>query len=237
MRMGADDGIHAVFLQKGLDLGLGLANGVVKLAAPVDHCYDEIRAGGIYIFHHLGNAFGVHLLIGAVVVLIKEIDTALATGRKGHAVHTLGKCHKGNANALHLHQGIALFLFGFVRVAVSAQRNQTGMLYSIDGRYKSGNATGNGAGIGKLQNIHTGGRQRFGETGGGAAAFAAVRLSVEIAFKIQHGQIGVAQQRQNIHKSVLEAAVTACAVYHIVCYIQITACGKVNDGLICAVGV
>ena len=71
MGVGAQDQAHAVLLQELDDVLLRGADGVVVFAAPVEQGHGEVRLFGFHRAENVGNALGIHLFIGGVVVQVQ----------------------------------------------------------------------------------------------------------------------------------------------------------------------
>src|SRR5699024_5163808 len=78
--VGADDGVHPVGLKQLFDGLLGVADGVVVLAAPVEHGNGDVRLLLLHRRHNGGDFVPVDALVGAVVVLIEHIHAVFAAG-------------------------------------------------------------------------------------------------------------------------------------------------------------
>ena len=158
----------------------------------------NIRLLGIGRFQNGGDPRSVYFLVGAGIVAIEQIYAVFAAGRQTQTAHTLGKGHDGHPDALDADHGIAAAVLEFFIAAVNTQRLQAGAADSIQGLLHADDAVGDGIGIGQLQHVHTGGFQRLRHGLGRGGRCSAVRCAVEIAFKIQHRQIGIRQSRNNI---------------------------------------
>ena len=227
--MGADDGVHPVGLKQLFDGLLGLADGVVVLAAPVEHGDGDVRLLLLHRRHNGGDFVPVDALVGAVVVLIEHVHAVFAAGGEGHGVHALGKGHKGDAHTRHFADGIALGLLVFLVAGIGPQGLHAGGPDVLQGGAKAQSALADGVGVGHLNQVHPGAveglRQRLGSGAGGA-----VGLSHQQAFKVQHGKVSIRQQAGHILEGLCIVPGFAPGLNHGVGDVQVACRCHVNHG-------
>ena len=202
MGMGTDDGIHTLCLQQTHNGFLGVADGIVILTAPMEHGNGQIRLFRSHIVQDFRDPFPVQLLVGAVIVFIEHIDAVLTALGQGHAIHTFGKCHKGDPHTLDIPNGVALAGLIGPLICIHTQRLHACFLHIFDGSLQAGNTLVDGIGIGKLDKVHTCSVQRLGHALGGGTGGVTVGSAAQIALKVEYRNIAVRQQVGNIQEGI-----------------------------------
>ena len=198
MGVGADDHIHAVFLHQGHNLLLGLTDLIVVHAAPVEHGHRQIRLFRRHILKDAGNALFVDDFVGGLVVLIQKVHALLAALRHTHTAHALGKGHKGNLDALHIADGVALGLAEVPNGGVGPQRLHARVADGIQGGIQADEAILDGIGVRHLDQVHTGILQVGQQLHRSGGRFGAIGLPAEVALHIHNRHIGGSQLRGHI---------------------------------------